>query len=75
MESWLPWLTAEEHLLPDLLPPSALVALVEPRRLRDRAQELLEALTATGKPVVLVLANGSALAVILTGLVLFTVAA
>ena len=42
MESWLPWLTAEEHLLPDLLPPSALVALVEPRRLRDRAQELLD---------------------------------
>jgi transcription-repair coupling factor (superfamily II helicase) len=42
MESWLPWLTADEHLLPDLLPPSALVALVEPRRLRDRAQELLD---------------------------------
>ena len=42
MESWLPWLTAEEHLLPDLLPASALVALVEPRRLRDRAQELLD---------------------------------
>jgi transcription-repair coupling factor (superfamily II helicase) len=42
MESWLPWLTAEEHLLPDLLPPSAVVALVEPRRLRDRAQELLD---------------------------------
>jgi transcription-repair coupling factor (superfamily II helicase) len=42
MESWLPWLTAEEHLLPDLLPASAIVALVEPRRLRDRAQELLD---------------------------------
>ena len=42
MESWLPWLTADEHLLPDLLPSSALVALVEPRRLRDRAQELLD---------------------------------
>jgi transcription-repair coupling factor (superfamily II helicase) len=42
MESWLPWLTADEHLLPDLLPPSALVALFEPRRLRDRAQELLD---------------------------------
>ena len=42
MESWLPWLSADEHLLPDLLPSSALVALVEPRRLRDRAQELLE---------------------------------
>jgi len=42
MESWLPWLTADEHVLPDLLPPSALVLLVEPRRLRDRAQELLD---------------------------------
>ena len=42
MESWLPWLTAEEHLLSDLLPASALVAIVEPRRLRDRAQELLD---------------------------------
>jgi transcription-repair coupling factor (superfamily II helicase) len=42
MESWLPWLSPDEHLLPDLLPSSALVALVEPRRLRDRAQELLD---------------------------------
>jgi transcription-repair coupling factor (superfamily II helicase) len=42
MESWLPWLTSDEHLLPDLLPASALVALFEPRRLRDRAQELLD---------------------------------
>ncbi len=42
MESWLPWLSAEEHLLPDLLPADALVALFEPRRLRDRAQELLD---------------------------------
>jgi transcription-repair coupling factor (superfamily II helicase) len=42
MESWLPWLSPDEHLLPDLLPASALVALVEPRRLRDRAQELLD---------------------------------
>jgi transcription-repair coupling factor (superfamily II helicase) len=42
MESWLPWLCEDEHLLSDLLPPQALVALVEPRRLRDRANELLE---------------------------------
>ena len=42
MESWLPWLTAEEHLLPDLLPDDALVLLCEPRRMRDRAQELLD---------------------------------
>ncbi len=42
MESWLPWLTQDEHLLPDLLPAGARVLLVEPRRLRDRALELLE---------------------------------
>jgi transcription-repair coupling factor (superfamily II helicase) len=42
MESWLPWLVADEHLLPDLLPRGALVLLVEPRRLRDRAADLLE---------------------------------
>ena len=42
MESWLPWLTADEHLLPDLLPDDALVLLVEPKRMRDRAQELLD---------------------------------
>jgi transcription-repair coupling factor (superfamily II helicase) len=42
MESWLPWLTADEHLLTDLLPAEALVLLCEPRRLRDRAQELLD---------------------------------
>ncbi len=50
MESWLPWLTADEHLLPDLLPEGARVLLVEPRRMRDRAQDLLdeeEALAAT----------------------------
>ena len=40
MESWLPWLTPDEHLLPDLLPPTASVLLVEPRRMRDRAGEL-----------------------------------
>jgi transcription-repair coupling factor (superfamily II helicase) len=42
MESWLPWLSAEEHLLVDLLPSNALVLLVEPRRMRDRAAELLD---------------------------------
>jgi transcription-repair coupling factor (superfamily II helicase) len=42
MESWLPWLVAEEHLLPDLLPRGALVVLVEPKRMRDRAADLLE---------------------------------
>src|SRR5262249_5147518 len=37
-----PWLTADEHLLVDLLPGNALVLLVEPRRMRDRAAELLD---------------------------------
>src|SRR5262249_29169511 len=55
MESWLPWLTDHEHLLTDLLPDDALVLLVEPKRMRDRARELLDeeaglagALAATG---------------------------
>jgi transcription-repair coupling factor (superfamily II helicase) len=42
MESWLPWLTEDEHLLPDLLPSDGLVLVCEPRRMRDRAQELLD---------------------------------
>jgi transcription-repair coupling factor (superfamily II helicase) len=42
MESWLPWLTGQEHLLVDLVPSDALVVLAEPRRMRDRAAELLD---------------------------------
>ncbi|MFN2506832.1 MAG: DEAD/DEAH box helicase, partial [Acidimicrobiales bacterium] len=44
MESWLPWLGGEqsEHVLFDLVGPGGLVVLVEPRRMRDRAKELLE---------------------------------
>jgi len=42
MESWLPWLTGEEHLLFDLVGRGAQVILVEPRRMRDRAKDLLE---------------------------------
>src|SRR5215211_6478956 len=30
MESWLPWLSDREHLLPDVLPDNALVLLAEP---------------------------------------------
>jgi transcription-repair coupling factor (superfamily II helicase) len=41
MESWLPWLADEDHLLVDLLPAESLILLVEPRRMRDRAIELL----------------------------------
>jgi transcription-repair coupling factor (superfamily II helicase) len=41
MESWLPWLHPEAELLTDLLPPEAQVVLVEPRRIRDRALEVV----------------------------------
>ena len=42
MESWLPWLTADEHVVLDLLGPDAQIVLVEPRRMRDRASEILD---------------------------------
>jgi transcription-repair coupling factor (superfamily II helicase) len=42
MESWLPYVDPREDLLPDLLPPGSQVVLVEPRRIRDRAVQLLE---------------------------------
>ena len=42
MESWLPWLSVGEHVLFDLVGRDAEVALVEPRRMRDRAAELLD---------------------------------
>jgi len=41
MESWLPWLVDGEHVLFDLLGADAQVLLVEPRRMRDRAADLL----------------------------------
>jgi len=41
MESWLPWLVTDERLLADVLPDTAKVVLVEPRRMRDRARDLL----------------------------------
>ncbi len=40
MESWLPWLTSEEIVLVDLLPPTAQIVLIEPRRIRDRARDV-----------------------------------
>jgi transcription-repair coupling factor (superfamily II helicase) len=42
MESWLPWLTEAEHVLPDLLGPEAQLLLLDPRRMRDRAADLLD---------------------------------
>ena len=41
MESWPPWLVDGNTLITDLLPASGKVALVEPRRMRDRANDLL----------------------------------
>ena len=41
MESWLPWLVDDNVLLTDVLPESAKVILVEPRRMRDRAADLI----------------------------------
>jgi transcription-repair coupling factor (superfamily II helicase) len=41
MESWLPWLTDDERALTDVLGPTAQVVMAEPRRLRDRASEVL----------------------------------
>ena len=41
MESWLGWLADDEHLLADLLPDDSVVVLVDPRRMRDRATDLI----------------------------------
>ena len=41
MESWLPWLVDREHVLLDLLPDDAQIILVEPKRLRDRAADII----------------------------------
>ena len=42
MESWLPWLHADELILTDLLAADAQVVLVDPRRVRDRSVEVYE---------------------------------
>ena len=42
MESWLPYVYPRQDLLPDLLPAGSQVVLVEPRRIRDRAVQLLD---------------------------------
>jgi transcription-repair coupling factor (superfamily II helicase) len=41
MESWVPWLVDDDLLITDVLPDSAKVVLIEPRRMRDRAADLL----------------------------------
>ena len=42
MESWLPFLDDAARVLPDLLGAGSQVVLVEPRRIRDRAVQLLD---------------------------------
>jgi transcription-repair coupling factor (superfamily II helicase) len=42
MESWLPWLSSSEEIITDLLPDNAVVIVVEPRRVRQRAEELAD---------------------------------
>ncbi|MFM8553736.1 MAG: transcription-repair coupling factor [Acidimicrobiales bacterium] len=41
MESWLPWLTDRDVLLTDAIGPDAFVVLADPRRMLDRARELI----------------------------------
>ncbi len=41
MESWLPWLVDQDLLLTDLLDFSSRLVLIDPRRMRDRARDLL----------------------------------
>ena len=41
MESWLPWLTRDERTLIDVVGDDAQILLCEPRRMRDRAADLL----------------------------------
>jgi transcription-repair coupling factor (superfamily II helicase) len=41
MESWLPWLAPRERLLTDMLGDRAQIILIEPRRMHDRAEDLL----------------------------------
>ena len=41
MESWLPWLTDSDDLLTDHIGDDALIVMVDPRRMGDRARELL----------------------------------
>jgi len=42
MEPLLPWLTDDELLFCDLLPSGSLVVALEPRRLKDRATDIIE---------------------------------
>jgi len=41
MESWLPWLTESEELITHVIGDNSLIVMVEPRRMADRARDLL----------------------------------
>ena len=41
MESWLPWLSPDERVLPDLLQSDAQIVLLSPKRMRDRGADLM----------------------------------
>ena len=41
MESWLPWIAPDQRTLLDLLDSSSQVLLVDPRRMRDRASDII----------------------------------
>ncbi|MEO6627352.1 MAG: CarD family transcriptional regulator, partial [Aquihabitans sp.] len=41
MESWLPWLVSDHRTIVDLIPDGGQVLVLEPRRLRDRAADLM----------------------------------
>jgi hypothetical protein len=41
MESWLPWLIEREQLITDVLPAESELIFVDPKRMRDRAKDLL----------------------------------
>lgn len=41
MESWMPWLTDIDEILTDHLSNGALIVMIEPRRMNDRANDLL----------------------------------
>ena len=41
MESWLPWLTSEDRLITDVVGNDALIVLVDPKNMADRARDLL----------------------------------
>jgi transcription-repair coupling factor (superfamily II helicase) len=48
MESWLPWLTDSDDLLTDHIGDDALIVMVYPRRMGDRARDLLAAAPSAG---------------------------